>query len=193
MKIFSYPCKIISVRGTNIQKLPNGGDPMKDFEEIYRTYQADVWRFLMCLTGCDKTASEELTQETFYQAFLSLSRFRGDCQLRTWLFRIARNVYGKYVRKASRQSPLDTAAEIRSDDDMSEDYERKEQLLRMREAVALLEEPARSVVEYRLYSELSYAEIARILMIREGSASVIFNRAKAKISRYLKEVYGYEI
>ena len=167
---------------------------MKDFEEIYLTYQADVWRFLMCLTGYDKLTAEELTQETFYQAFLSLKRFRGDCHLRTWLFQIARNVYGKYVRKESRQRHLDDKeTEMKSENDMSEQYEKKEQLLHMREAIAQLEEPARSVVEYRLYSELSYAEIANILKIREGSASVIFNRAKAKISRYLKEVYGYEI
>ena len=167
---------------------------MKGFEEIYQTYQSDVWRFLMCLTGYDQLTAEELTQETFYQAFLSLSGFRGECQLRTWLFQIAKNVYGKYVRKETKQRQMNTfETEACVHSDMAADVERKEQMLHLREAVAQLGEPARSVVEYRLYSELSYAEIARILNIREGTASVIFNRAKAQICSYLKEVHGYEI
>ena len=77
--------------------------------------------------------------------------------------------------------------------EMENDVERKEQMLHLRKAIAQLEEPAKSVVEYRLYSELSYAEIAKLLNIREGTASVMFNRAKTKICSYLKEVYGYEI
>lgn len=167
---------------------------MDVFGEIYRQYEADVRRFLYRLTGCDSQLTEELTQETFYQAFLSLSRYRGACQLRTWLFQIARNVYGKYVRRETKQRQMNTfEAETRMHSDMVQDAERKEQLLHLREAIAQLEEPAKSVVEYRLYSELSYAEIAGILNIREGTASVMFNRAKVKICSYLKEVYGYEI
>ncbi len=167
---------------------------MKDFEEIYQTYQLDVWRFLLCLTGYEQLTAEELTQETFYQAFLSLPRFRGECQLRTWLFQIARNVYGNYVRKETKQRQMNTfETEPLIHSEMENDVERKEQMLHLRKAIAQLEEPAKSVVEYRLYSELSYAEIAKLLNIREGTASVMFNRAKTKICSYLKEVYGYEI
>ena len=68
---------------------------MDDFEEIYRTFQPDVFRFLMRMSGCDQHTAEELTQETFYQAFLSFGKFRGECSMRTWLFQIAKNVYGK--------------------------------------------------------------------------------------------------
>lgn len=40
-----------------------------------------------------------MTQETFYQACLSLFRFRGKSSHKTWLFSIARNVYLKSVRE----------------------------------------------------------------------------------------------
>jgi RNA polymerase sigma-70 factor (ECF subfamily) len=36
----------------------------KAFDEIYRLYVNDVYKFLMCITGDEKIA-EELTQETF--------------------------------------------------------------------------------------------------------------------------------
>ena len=52
---------------------------MDVFGEIYRQYEADVRRFLYRLTGCDSQLTEELTQETFYQAFLSFGKFRGTC------------------------------------------------------------------------------------------------------------------
>ncbi len=167
---------------------------MKEFEQIYEEYQADVWRFLLCLTGYDVLTAEELTQETFYQAFLYFERFRGECQLRTWLFQIAKNVHGKYVRKESRQRQIITQQSDSSPPPyFTEQMERKEQILYLRKAIAQLDEPAKSIVEYRIYSELSYAEIAKILKIREGTASVVFNRAKTKIRKILKEVYHYEI
>ena len=76
---------------------------MDVFEEIYRQYEADVRRFLYRLTGCDSRLSEELTQETFYQAFLSFGSFRGTCQMRTWLCQIAKHVYARYVRSETKQ------------------------------------------------------------------------------------------
>ena len=135
---------------------------MKEFEKIYDTYQADVWRFLLCLTGYDTLTAEELTQETFYQAFLSFERFRGECQLRTWLFQIAKNVYGKYVRKENKQRQIITQQSDSSPPPyFTEQIEQKEQILYLRKAIAQLDEPAKSIVEYRIYSELSYAEIEK--------------------------------
>jgi RNA polymerase sigma-70 factor (ECF subfamily) len=63
----------------------------------------------------------------------------------------------------------------------------------IRSLIEELEEPARSVMQYRLYSEISYAEISQLLEIRPGTAAVIFNRTLAKLRKTLKERYGYEI
>ena len=42
---------------------------MIDFEEVYRDYLEDVYRFSLALCR-DPVLAEELTQETFYQACL---------------------------------------------------------------------------------------------------------------------------
>ena len=63
----------------------------------------------------------------------------------------------------------------------------------VRKIISEMSEPAKTVVEYRLFGEMSYSEIARIMKIREGTAKVIFSRAKVKIINEMKEVYGYEI
>lgn len=166
---------------------------MDEFEEIYRRFQPDVFRFILRLTGFDLQTAEELTQETFYQAFLSFGRFRGECGLRTWLFQIAKNVYGKYIRKESRQRSI---AERQTDTPVpapGETLERREMLNILRRLISELDEPAKSIMQYRLYSDTSYAEIARLLHIRANTAAVIYNRTVAKLRNIMKERYGYEI
>ena len=166
---------------------------MTEFEEIYDRFQPEVYRFLLGLACYDRSAAEELTQETFYQAFLSFGRFRGECSMRTWLFQIAKNIYAKYVRREARQRDL---AARRSDEAVpppTAELERQEMLERLRTLLDELDEPARSVMQYRLYSEASYAEIACALHIRANTAAVIYNRTVARLRAAMKERYGYEI
>lgn len=165
---------------------------MDEFEEIYRKFQPDVFRFVMRLTGFDPPTAEELTQETFYQAFLSFGKFRGECGLRTWLFQIAKNVYAKYIRKETRQRELAARQPDSHTPAPTDDLERREMLERMRQLIEELNDPARSVVQYRLYSDTDYNEIARILHIRANTAAVIYNRTLAKLRKTMKERYGYE-
>ncbi len=166
---------------------------MNVFETIYRQYEPDVRRFLYRLTGCDCRLAEELTQETFYQAFLSFGTFRGTCQMRTWLCQIAKHVYARYIRNEAKQRRLAERDLPAPEQTLPEQLEQKEMLLAVRQIIADMDEKTRTVAEYRLFSELSYAEIAKLMQLREGTAMVIFSRAKAKIRKRLKEEYGYEV
>lgn len=56
---------------------------MKEFEEIYTKNKDDVYKFICKLTSYKINLSEDLLQETFYQALLSFDRFRGDCEIKT--------------------------------------------------------------------------------------------------------------
>lgn len=49
---------------------------MPDFEEIYQTYFADVYRYILTLSR-DAHTAEEVTQETFFRALASIDQFRG--------------------------------------------------------------------------------------------------------------------
>ena len=166
---------------------------MDEFEALYHRFQPDVYRFLLRLTGYDQLTAEELTQETFYQAFLSFGKFRGECAMRTWLFQIAKNVYGKYIRRETRQRGIAEQQKPEAHTPPGEEMEQAEMLEHMRKLIQELDEPARSVVQYRLYSGTVYAEIARLLHIKSNTAAVIFNRTVARLRKQLKEEYGYEI
>lgn len=66
---------------------------MKSFDELYLLYYKDVFRFLFKLCGYNQDIAEELTQETFFHAYLGITKFRTECNVKTWLFQIAKNRY----------------------------------------------------------------------------------------------------
>lgn len=167
---------------------------MSEFEELYHLYYNDVYYFVLKLTGYQENITEEVTQESFYQAYLSLQRFRGECSIKSWLCQIAKNTYYKYLKTHAKETFLtDEFQQEENEKAVSTVVEEKQMLFHIREIIAELDERSRSVVEYRLYSEKSYKEIGQLLGIREATAKVLFSRAKVKMQQQLKEKYGYEI
>ena len=79
---------------------------MDQFHDIYERCAEKVYRFLLGLTQSADQA-EELTSETFYQAFLHIDRFRGDCAIETWLCQIARNQYLSLCRERKHRGELE--------------------------------------------------------------------------------------
>ena len=75
---------------------------------IYQQHAQTVYRYLLSLTR-DEDLSEELTQETFYQAIRSSGRYDGSCKVTTWLCAIAKNVLQSYRRKHPSHEDLETA------------------------------------------------------------------------------------
>ena len=76
---------------------------MTDFEDIYKTYFTDVFRYLRSLCS-DELLAEEITAQTFFKALRSADKFRGSCDIRVWLFTIAKNTYFSYAGKQGKIS-----------------------------------------------------------------------------------------
>lgn len=168
---------------------------MEEFETLFRRYYEDLYAFLMRLTGWDPTLAEELTQETFYRAFMALPDFRGQCQWRTWLIQIAKNCFYQTMRKRWDPLPLHALpAEPPAPGPSPEiSMEERELLLRARILIDQMQPAMRDVMLYRIYTDLPYAQIAALLSISESSAKVLFHRGKHLLRTQLKEAYGYEI
>jgi len=114
-------------------------------EDLYTELHEPIYRFLAALTG-DPDVAEELTQETFLQAILSLPRFRRESSLTTWLYAIARNQYRKRVARESRKPPLEPPAIPCGPPD--EVAERQEERRRLFRALAALPEAHREAQEF---------------------------------------------
>ena len=153
---------------------------MDDMDAVYRAHAQTVYKFL--LAQChDPDLSEELTQETFYQAVRSIDRFDGSCKLSVWLCQIAKHLWYQYLRKRQRDPvPLETAPEalVPSAEEGLLEQEGRLALLRL---IHQLPEPQREVVYLRAFGNLSFREIGDVLGKTENWARVTFYRSKEKL------------
>ncbi|MEG0904286.1 MAG: sigma-70 family RNA polymerase sigma factor [Lachnospiraceae bacterium] len=150
---------------------------MQSFEEIYELYARKVFLFLLSKTN-NEQLSEELTQETFFQAILCIDRFKGNSSILTWLCGIAKNVLLKYFRKHQESLSFeDGILEIEDKKGKNVQWEQKEIL----QLIHDMNEPIREVMYLRLISNLSFAEIGEIIGKTENWTRVTFFRGKQKI------------
>jgi RNA polymerase sigma-70 factor, ECF subfamily len=71
-----------------IERLKRGEAPA--FEQLVAERSGEIYGLLFRLTESSEEA-RDLTQETFLRAFQNIDRFRGEADLRTWIYRIAIN------------------------------------------------------------------------------------------------------
>lgn len=155
----------------------------QEFEILYKDYFPRIYAFLFKLTE-SRDLAEELTQETFYQAFVSFYRFRGDSDVFTWLASIAKHTYYRYLRKNKHQLESISADSLlefyeqESTEHLEDVIERKFLLEAARNALLSLPKKYQDVTILRVYADMSYAQIGDALHISENSARVIYYRAK---------------
>ena len=162
---------------------------MTEFEEIYRRYFQDVYRYIMRLSQ-DEYVAEEITSETFFKAMDGLKRFRGDCEVRVWLCQIAKNSYYSYQKKNSRTQDMDDAAWAKlstQEESLEERWEWKDQAMRIRSVLHQVPEPYKEVFLWRVFAELTFKEIGQIFGKSENWACVTYHRAKAMIQNRLED------
>ena len=153
---------------------------MQEFEVIFKDFSPVIFRFLLSLCG-DEDLAEELTSETFYQAYLHIGQFRGNCKIETWLCQIAKNALFKEQKRRGKTTGLDGFEKVEADNKIFDAMENKEQALQIHKHLHLLKEPYREVFMLRVFGELSFGEIADICGRSEVWAKVTFYRAKNKL------------
>lgn len=164
----------------------------KIVEELFARYYQDVYRYLYSLCR-DPALSEELASDVFLEIIKSFFSFRGESDIRTWIFSIARHRWFAYLRKQGRQMPVTELREDlnASDRSLEEQYQDRETAQRIRRLLEQEPERVRTVVLMRSEG-YSYHEISRKTGISESSARVIDHRTRRKIRDILeKEGYVY--
>lgn len=160
---------------------------MQDLEKLYTEYFQTVYKYLFCLTH-DAFLSEELTQETFYQALRTYDNFRGDCKVSVWLCQIAKHLWYKeyYKRKSQNLFNIEEISDkLTAKENVERDILTNESKVELYLRLQTLDEKTREVMYLRLTGELSFREIGEIIGRNETWARVAFYRGKQKL---VKEV-----
>ena len=159
---------------------------MEDFQQIFQAFTPVVYRYLLSLCA-DEDLAQDLTAETFYQAYLHLGTFRGDCKPETWLCQIAKRALWKEQKRRRRTVSPESLAEVPAEERLLEALSDKEQALRLHRHLHALSEPYREVFMLRVLGELSFREIAAICGKTESWAKVTFYRAKNKLLEKMED------
>ena len=153
---------------------------MLDFEMVFRENNQFVFRFLMKLCG-DVSLAEELTQETFFRAYMNLSALRNEEKVAVWLCQIAKNTYFAWFNEQKRKQPISQPISENSTPDIAELFEEKELAGKAFSVLHALEEPYKEVFMLSVFGGLSLKDISAMFGKSESWARVTYYRAKQKI------------
>ena len=153
---------------------------MPDFEMVFRDNNQFVFRFLMKLCG-DVSLAEELTQETFFRAYMNLSALRNEEKVAVWLCQIAKNTYFAWFNEQKRKQTISQPIPADSAPDIAELFEEKELAGRAFSYLHALEEPYKEVFMLFVFGSLSLKDLSAMFGKSESWARVTYYRAKQKI------------
>ena len=172
------------------------------FNRLVEERPSDIYALLYRLTE-DAEEARDLTQETFLQAFRHLAGFRGEADLRTWLYRIAvnqaRNRWRWWKRRRrdrtvsldapaheSHDAPLSAGLPSREAGDPEEQALARERERALLAALRTLSRPYREVIVLRDIEGLSYEEVALALEINVGTVKSRLSRGRGELRRRLE-------
>ena len=160
----------------------------KEFDEIYRLYSADLYRFILNLCR-NEAAAMDIMQDTMLRAIEHFDRFKGECSVKTYLFTIARNLYLDTLKKAENKNISSDETEQEFSDGISfvDKLTDKESALTIHRLLLRLDEPYKEIFSLRVFAELSFREIGDIFGNSENWARTAFFRAKKKLITLMAE------
>ena len=171
-------------------------------QELFNQYYKDIYKYIYSLCR-DNSVSEEITSEVFVEVVKSIVTFRGESDIKTWLFSIARHKWYTYLRKKSTQIKSESLHDLydynileinkniaenknNSLGNINEEIFYKELKRTISEILKSESELSRKIFNMRIYG-YSYVEIAVICNISENSARVVFFRTKNKLKKILEK------
>ena len=161
---------------------------MLSIKAVYEEYNRDVFGYLYSLTH-NSDLSEDLTSETFLSALKGLPEFRGDAQIKTWLFSIARHKWYEHIRRDKKEVTPEQLAGlyITGFGDIESYAESTELYNTLLTTLRAYGEREKDVVLMRTQG-YSYNEIASKLGISESSARVIEFRTRKRLLDELSDI-----
>lgn len=174
-------------------------------KEAYRAlvekYQQRVYTIALDVVKSPEDA-EDIAQEVFVKAYLSLRDFKGQSSFYTWLYRIAYNMAIDFRRRVSRrggaavefdESRLDSAVEAVPGTQSrfgspQEVMLRKEESQQIQRVLSQISPEHRAVITLREIDGLSYEEIADVVGVSKGTVMSRLHYARKRLQEGLKEL-----
>ncbi|MCD4785113.1 MAG: sigma-70 family RNA polymerase sigma factor [Candidatus Eremiobacteraeota bacterium] len=177
-----------------VRQFKNGD--MQSFDFLVKKYSRRIYNTILRMVKNDRHA-EDLTQDTFLQAFKSLKKFREQSKFYTWIYRIAVNKTLNYI-KVSKRSLAVLDQDIHTDrgniereirdakSDPNSLVQQGELRSVIETAVRGLTEKNRLVFVLKEMDGFTYTEISEMTGISEQTVRTRIHRAKKVLQEVLK-------
>lgn len=166
--------------------LQNPATQRKGFEVLVRQYSEQLYWQVRRIVITHEDANDTV-QNALLKAWTSISTFKGDSKLITWLSRIAINEALDFTRRQKKHPTVSTddadvglASRLMAD----EYFDGDETEAQLQEAIASLPDVQRTVFQLRYYDEMKYSDISRILGTSEGGLKASYHHAVKKIADF---------
>ena len=157
-------------------------------EVLFGTYRREIFLYLYSLSK-NKAMAEDLLQETFLKALLSLKKEHKN--VRAWLYLVARNLFLNEIKKKDNRTELCEEEPSSPEGDPLNGILNDEKTKQLYLALGGLDFKKREVLELQYFGELPVREIAGILKISEENVRVLAYRGKKELKKRL-EAMEYE-
>ena len=157
--------------------------------QLYQRYYREIYLYLLSLSK-NRTTAEDLLQETFLKAILSLPDSHGNT--RAWLYMVARTLSFNQRKQEQHLTLTDESEALSAEDDLLEQIisDEKRKLLYL--GLSRLEERKREVLQMQYFGGLSQKEIAAVLHLTPEHVRVLAYRARKELRNWMEE-NGYDI
>ena len=153
---------------------------------LYVKYARELYLYIYSLCK-NSEAAEDLLQETFLKAFLSLPD--GHTNMRAWLYRVAKNLCFNYMKRDKRCCSMEQIEEMSKEEtDVLKELLLEEDKKLLYKSLSRLSPQKREILILQYFGGLSQKEIAVVMQITPENVRVLAFRAKKDLKKYMEEL-----
>lgn len=139
----------------------------------------------------NREEAEEVAQDTFIKIFKSLSKFKGDAKLSSWIYRVTYNTCLDSLKK--RKKEYNTVAideytehQVKTVDNALDKLEASERKQAVKDCIERLPSEDSFLMTLYYFEELSLEEISKIIGLTTNNVKVKLFRSRKKLATILK-------
>jgi RNA polymerase sigma-70 factor, ECF subfamily len=153
-----------------------------DFDRLYRRHAASVYRYAFAVLG-NHSDAEDVTQQTFLNAYRAMAQGTKPRKAENWLLRIAHNEVRRHFRRTQQK-----AFEVELDEDLPDRLvERSEPTLPdVLRALQHLPPAHREALVMREFEGRSFREIAQMMNVSQSALEAQVFRARRALAEHLE-------
>lgn len=176
------------------------GRDLNALKTFIEQYQNCVYNTAISLVK-DPADAEELAQDVIITVWNSISDFKEESSLKTWVYRITVTKSLDLIRGRKRKKRFASLTSLTNDNNEVKYHpvdwvhpgvleENKEKAAYLFRAMDQLPENQKIAFTLSKIEQLSQKEIAQVMEISEGAVESLLQRAKQNLRKYLEDIYN---